>query len=162
MFSGCPGVFSEGDPFFSPLLSSQFLVHEVCACFPMLIFWRDGGAVFVMVLPKRRLLEWHYLIFLRCAVFLSSLPVFCVHKVHNFLSHPAFPRILMGSGRAVCFVGGIGSPCCGLDTFWVVSTCTDRLLVQADFCQVYFKLSQISVLCQSDFSPAQASDSQVF
>lgn len=70
MFSGCPGVFLEGDPFFSPLLSSQFLVHEVCACFPMLIFWRDGGAVFVMVFPKRRLLEWHYLIFLRCAVFL--------------------------------------------------------------------------------------------
>lgn len=50
----------------------------------------------------------------------------------------------------------------GLNKFWVVSVSTDRLLVQADFCQVYFKLSQISVLCQSDFSPAQASYSQVF
>ena len=33
--------------------------------------------------------------------------------------------------------------------FWVVSMYTYRLLVQTDFCQVYFKLSQISVLCQS-------------
>lgn len=70
-----------------------------------------------------------------------------------------FQGFLMGSGRAFCFAGGIALGR-GLDTFWVVSTSTDRLLVQAGLCQVYFKLSQISVLCQSDFSPARASEAQ--
>lgn len=35
--------------------------------------------------------------------------------------------------------------------FWVVSVYTYWLLAQTDSCQVYFKLGQISVLCQSAF-----------
>lgn len=89
----------------------------------------------------------------------SFLPFLCSvctkFTIFSLILH--FQGFLMGSGRAFCFGGGLGSACRGLGTFWVVSTSTDRLLVQADFCQVYFKLSQISVLCQSDFSPAQAS-----
>lgn len=101
---------------------------------------------------------------MRCFPSCSFLPFPCYvctkFGVFSLILH--FQGFLMGGGRAFCVGGGIGSTCCGLDTFWVVSTSTDRFLVQADFSQVYFKLIQISVLCQSDFSPAQASDSQVF
>lgn len=166
MFSGCPWVFSGGRSVLpSTSLPPASFLWGLCM-FSHADFLKGWWCSLCYGLAQEESLRMALPDFSEMCCFpsYSFLPFLCSvcskFTVFSLILH--FQSFLMGSGRAFCFDGGIGSTCCGLDMFWVVSTSTDRLLVQADFCQVYFKLSQISVLCQSDFSPALASDSQVF
>lgn len=136
MFSGCPWVFSGG----RSILPSTSLPPASCSwglcMFSHADFLKGWWCCLCYGLAQEESLRMALPDFSEMCCFPSySFPPFlcsvCMKfTVFSLILH--FQGFLMGSGRAFCFGGGLGSACRGLDTFWVVSTSTDRLLVQAD------------------------------
>jgi len=128
-------------------------------------FWRDTGGCLGCELGQEQSPGMAYLVFLRCAVFLPLpflpscvLSVCCLLEVYDFLSSAAFARLPDGKWESFLFCLRDTEHSVAWMPFWVVGTYTYRSLGQTGFCQGYFKLSRISVLCQLTL----VSDSQVF